>query len=337
MREVLALTLTALAAAYFVVGAAASASGGATLSTDKTDYRPGESVIFTGSGFNPYEQVRIVLKEDPAKHPDTTLDWSADVTITYGDTYNEQGASATDSGGSGLAGPVQINGTVNTLAVGDYVVGYSVGDNAGNNAVAVTRTVHVAKANPFVNVTPYSTIFDGSPHTATGTATGVFGEDLSSLLNFGATFTNVPGGTANWTFNSANTNPNYNPAGGSVSIVINAWTLRGFYSPVAMSLGAAVIWNNVKGGQTVPLKFNLFAGAAEKTSTSDGRGFTVTPVPCTAGLDVADDPNGMLATTGGAAFRYSGTPGLDGQFVQNWTTPGTSGKCYKVTMTALDY
>ena len=60
-------------------------------------------------------------------------------------------------------------------------------------------------------------MYDGQAHGATGTATGVSSEDLSSLLHLGSTFTNVPGGTAAWTFDG---NGNYNSATGTVAIVI---------------------------------------------------------------------------------------------------------------------
>src|SRR5438876_4182107 len=39
---------------------------GATLSTDKTDYAPGEPVTFTGAGWQPGESVTIALSEQPA-------------------------------------------------------------------------------------------------------------------------------------------------------------------------------------------------------------------------------------------------------------------------------
>ncbi len=48
--------------------------------------------------------------------------------------------------------------------------------------------------------------------------TGVNGEALSGL-NLGASFTNVPGGTANWTFTDAT--GNYNNASGTAAIVIS--------------------------------------------------------------------------------------------------------------------
>src|SRR2546428_8722803 len=53
---------------------------------------------------------------------------------------------------------------------------------------------------------------------AGGTATGVKGEDLAAGLNLGATFTDYPGGTANWSFSGGT---NYNDQSGSVAIVIN--------------------------------------------------------------------------------------------------------------------
>ncbi len=60
--------------------------------------------------------------------------------------------------------------------------------------------------------------YDGNAHGASGSATGVKGEDLGSLLNLGASFTNVPGGTADWTFTG---DGNYKTKSGSVAIVIN--------------------------------------------------------------------------------------------------------------------
>src|SRR6185436_10067494 len=47
---------------------------------------------------------------------------------------------------------------------------------------------------------------------------GIDGTTVLAGLDLGATFTNVPGGTANWTFSGGT---NYNDASGSVAIVIN--------------------------------------------------------------------------------------------------------------------
>ena len=54
------------------------------------------------------------------------------------------------------------------------------------------------------------------PHGATGICTGVLGETLTGL-DLGATFTDVPGGTANWTL----ANANYTAVSASVDIDIS--------------------------------------------------------------------------------------------------------------------
>ena len=81
----------------------------------------------------------------------------------------------------------------------------------GSVAIVITQ------ADAVVNVSGFSGVYDGNPHGATGTATGVKGESLTGLLNLGSSFTNVPGGTATWTFAG---DTNYKSATGSVAIVI---------------------------------------------------------------------------------------------------------------------
>src|SRR5207244_10029396 len=45
---------------------------------DRPDYSPGETVTFTGSGWEPGEVVSLLLHEDPTTHPDRTLTATAD-------------------------------------------------------------------------------------------------------------------------------------------------------------------------------------------------------------------------------------------------------------------
>src|SRR4030095_12184559 len=86
---------------------------------------------------------------------------------------------------------------------------------------SASDTLVISKINATINVTGYSGVYDGNAHGATGTATGAQSEDLSSLLHLGASYTNVPGGTANWTFDG---DTNYNTANGSVEIEISKAT-----------------------------------------------------------------------------------------------------------------
>ncbi len=61
-----------------------------------------------------------------------------------------------------------------------------------------------------------------------------------------------------------------------------------------------------------------------------GYGFSFTPFACPGG----GDSNAITETTSGSTIlRYSGTAGVDGQFIQNWQTPKTAG-CYTVTFSA---
>lgn len=105
------------------------------------------------------------------------------------------------------------------------------------------------------------------------------------------------------------------------------WSLHGFYAPVDMG----GVLNTVKGGSTVPLKFEVFAGSNELTSTSSISSFKTQKVGCATG-DGAEDAIEMV-TTGGTSLRYDST---SGQFIQNWKTPTGAGTCYSATMTTMD-
>ena len=83
-----------------------------------------------------------------------------------------------------------------------------------NNA---SGTVHdaIAKANAAIVVTLYSVTYDGDPHTATGTAKGVKGENLSGLNLSGTTHTSAGDYPSDaWTFTDVT--GNYNNASGTV-------------------------------------------------------------------------------------------------------------------------
>jgi hypothetical protein len=117
----------------------------------------------------------------------------------------------------------------------------------------------------------------------------------------------------------------------SSTYTVLAWTLAGFDRPVEMPTAASpMLYNTVKGGSTVPLKFEVFAGSTELTNTTVVKGFSVQKLTCVAGTeeDAVD-----FTTTGGTSLRYDT---VDGKFVQNWQTPKAAGVCYRVTMTTQD-
>jgi hypothetical protein len=91
------------------------------------------------------------------------------------------------------------------------------------------------------------------------------------------------------------------------------------------------VWNSVKGGSTVPLKFELFAGSTELSNTSAVRTFTQKTVACPNASATVDEIE--LGTAGGTSLRYDTT---GGQPIQNWATPKRPGTCYQAVMTAQD-
>jgi YDG domain/Divergent InlB B-repeat domain/Galactose oxidase, central domain len=149
----------------------------------------------------------------------------ADATINvvgYSGVYdgNAHGASGTAKGVGGVDLSSSLNFGSTFTNVPGGTANWTFTDVSGNyNNKSGSVDIVINKADATINVVGYTGVYDGNAHGASGTATGVGGLDLSSSLNFGSTFTNVPGGTANWTFTDVT--GNYNDKSGSVDIVIN--------------------------------------------------------------------------------------------------------------------
>ncbi|MFB9958154.1 PxKF domain-containing protein [Agromyces bracchium] len=226
-----------------------------------------------------------------------------------------------DLGGSGI----QSCGPNATLGEGadQSVVGTAV-DRAGNTATATVSGIKIDLTKPTVG---FAAGF-GTSHS--------FGEvpaapacDASDALSGLASCTVTGYGTTvgQHTLLATATDLAGNVATAELTYTVLAWNLGGFYSPVDMGR----TWNTVKGGSTVPLKFEVFSGSGELTATSVVDRFTATPTTCPG----ADAPMDAIefTTTGGTALRYDATAG---QFIQNWATPKKPGACYTVTMTTDD-
>ena len=94
----------------------------------------------TDSDGNSVTETREVIVRDTTK-PVITLNGDAAQTIEFGNSYNEEGAIATDNYDSSLA--VTSSGTVNTSLLGTYTIDYQATDSQGNVADVVTRTVNL--------------------------------------------------------------------------------------------------------------------------------------------------------------------------------------------------
>ena len=109
---------------------------------------------------------------------------------------------------------------------------------------------------------------------------------------------------------------------------VSRWTLEGFYRPVEM--GGTV--NVVRGGSTVPLKFEVFDGTTELTSTDVVEGLRVEDVACASSLAAEAGPVAWTVTVT-ADVRYDHATG---RFEVPWLSPRTAGACYLVTVATTD-
>ena len=116
-------------------------------------------VVSDGNGGTDTATVTITVIPLPTT-PDTTppvitLTGAAIITLQVGDTYIEQGATATDDVdvNSEITARINIVSTVNTASAGSYRVTYNVSDAALNAAVEVTRTVNVTAPAPPADTT----------------------------------------------------------------------------------------------------------------------------------------------------------------------------------------
>jgi hypothetical protein len=200
-------------------------------------------------------------------------------------------------------------------------------DNAGNTASTTVSDINIDKTNPLVSLVGGpagggSYYFGSVPDAPTCTAS----DDLSGL----AAACSVSGYSAlvgNHTVKAEAKDKAANTASVSHAYTVLGWTFNGFYQPVDMG----TTLNTVKGGSTVPFKFELFAGSNELTSTSYvNQPLNATKVNCDSGA--TEDTIELLAT-GGTSLRYDTT---GGQYIYNWQTPKQAGACYNVTITAND-
>jgi hypothetical protein len=256
------------------------------------------------------------------------VSYSGATTAPNGNGWYNTDVVATFTGADVLSGPGAAVQTTKTSGEGSAVTVGSPAftDNAGNTAPAGAATsagFQIDKTAP--TVTFDSVIADGyygsTPAAPTCTAedklSGVSGtckvtghSTLVGAHTLVAEATDLAGNTTSVT-------QNYE---------IKAWTLKGFFQPVDMG----GVLNTVKGGSTVPAKFEIFAGDQEVTDLTAVSSLKSAQIQCSL-LELQD---AIEATaTGNTSLRYDS---VAGQFVYNWKTPTGAGTCYKLTMTAKD-
>jgi len=156
--------------------------------------------------------------------------------VTYDGGAHTAIGTAKGVGGVDLAG-LDLSGTTHTNA-GTYATdAWTFTDGTGNyNTASGTANDVIGKATATIVVTPYSVTYDGNAHTATATAKGVGGADLTGLVLTGTTHTNAGTyATDGWSF----TNANYSDASGTISDAIGKATATIVVTPYNVTYDGA--------------------------------------------------------------------------------------------------
>ncbi len=246
--------------------------------------------------------------------------------VTYNGTAQTPCTAAVT--GAGLLNQALTVTYTNNTNAGTATASASYAGDNNHTASSDSKTFTIAKAASVTAVTcPAIVFFTGSPVTpCSASVSGVGGLSQSLSVTY-ANNTAVGTTTASASYMG---DTNHMGSSDSKTFEIKAWMLKGFYQPVDMPTQAALVYNSVKNGSTVPLKFELFSGNTELTDVAQIKSLTYAQTSCDATV-VTDDIETLA--TGNTVLRYDVTAG---QFVYNWKTPSTAGKCYRVTMTALD-
>ena len=116
---------------------------------------------------------------------------------------------------------------------------------------------------------------------------------------------------------------------GNTATSTRTYTVAPWRTSVYQPVDVGAVFNTVKNGSTVPVKFAVHAGATQVSDTSK---VTLSAAKVTCATGAAEDTIEVTAT-GATSLRYDATAG---QFIYNWATPKTAGVCYALTMTSAD-
>ena len=230
--------------------------------------------------------------------------------------------TATDT----VSGPLEATKAVTSSGEGEAVEVASPAfeDLAGNvrEAGVATASFKIDKTAPEVG---FSSTLGDSYFGSTPAAPGCTASDSLSGLAADCTVADYSTAVGTHTLTATATDKAGNTSTVTQSYEVKAWTLKGFYQPVDMN----GVLNTVKGGSTVPAKFEVFAGDTEITDPSL-MSFSMAKISCSP---IVPTDEIETTATGSTSLRYDATAG---QFIYNWKTPTGAGTCYRLTMKSAD-
>jgi hypothetical protein len=268
--------------------------------------------------FGPFKYDATAPTINHSRTPANSFGWNnGSVTVSYTCDDNLSGVAPAD------CGPDQ---TLSGEGAGQSSTGNAT-DDAGNSASTTVNNINIDLTNPLVSLVGGPAAGGSYYFGFVTSAPTCNASDALSGLNGTCSVSGYGTGVGSHTVKAEAKDKADNPASESHAYTVLGWDFRGFYQPVDMGTTA----NTVKGGSTVPIKFELFAGSNELTETSRvNTPLKATKVGCDNGAPIDDIE---LTATGGTQLRYDTT---GGQYIYNWQTPKQPGVCYDVTITAND-
>lgn len=214
-----------------------------------------------------------------------------------------------------------------TFALGSTPVSCTATDDSGNEAtdgflVTVEDTTPPALSLP-QDIAAAATSASGATVGYSATAYDLVDGAVTPQCTPASGSLFAPGAT---TVTCTATDAAGNQASDSFTVTVSfGWA--GFFQPVDNN----GVQNVIKGGQSVPLKWNIpIAGGGYVSSLAVVASTTQSLIACAAG---ANTDEVEAPTSGATSLRYDTTAN---QYIYNWQSPKTVNKCYRVTVTLTD-
>ena len=281
------------------------------------------------TGLKVDKKAPVLTDDGPTTTPDGANGWYKSAVTN--------GFKATD-GGSGFAPSGNLtdsftksSGTNEGAAV--KIASGAVSDAVGNSTASIDSAAFKIDLSD-----PYDVTFVGGPNASgsydfgnvPAAPTCTAKDDVSDLPANGCVVSGYSSAVGSHTLTATATDNAGRTATATRSYTVAAASAKGFYSPVDMGN----VTNTVKGGSTVPLKFELFGGVSNTEQKALNAVSSVSAKTIACGTTPgSSDAIEEIVSTNATGLRFDTT---GDQFIYNWKTPKSPGTCYLVTMTAAD-
>jgi hypothetical protein len=252
-----------------------------------------------------------------------------------------------------IAGPnAQPLGPITTDANGQASVTYSGGTAIGTDQIQAhvgTRQSNVAQITwtpgplDHIAITPATaTIAAGGSQSYTAQSFDAFDNSIANVTNSTA-FSISPDGScagASCTASVAGTHTvsaNYNGRTATATLEVTGtsqttFTFHGFFAPIDMSTSSTLVWNTVKAGQAIPVKWLLTLNGTPVSNATSFGGLVSYQIACSSGAGTVEDAIDQTAT-GSSGLQYNGA----GNWQFNWQTLSAyKGTCRAVVVKFSD-